>query len=205
MEASRSAPRVVALMGSYRLGGTIDTAVQEVLDGARERGASVTKIDLVDRRIEFCRNCRECMQLPGAERGRCVIDDNVAGILDEIDAADALVLGAPVNLGDVNALTRQFLERTAPYAFWPAGQPAPKLRRAERDKRAVLVTSGAAPSLLGRLLFAPLKTLRVLARNLGARPIGSLFIGQAGEHPASLDERTRKSARRLGERLVEGA
>ena len=31
--------KVVAIVGSYRKGGTVDTAVQAILEGARENGA----------------------------------------------------------------------------------------------------------------------------------------------------------------------
>ena len=41
------------------------------------------------------------------------------------EAADALVLAAPVNNLDVNALTRAFIERMVGYMHWPFGAEAP--------------------------------------------------------------------------------
>lgn len=67
------ARKVVAIVGSYRKGGTVDTAVDAVLAGAREHGAETKKIYLIDQHIEYCRNCRSCTQDPGETRGKCVI------------------------------------------------------------------------------------------------------------------------------------
>jgi multimeric flavodoxin WrbA len=198
--------RVVALMGSYRKGETIDRAVGEVLAGARGAGAETEKIDLVDRRVEFCWNCRECCREPGRMRGRCVRHaDDVDGILAALEGADAVVLGAPVNFGDVNALTRRLLERMVGYAYWPPGQGAPKVRDERVDKPGVVVTSSAAPAVLTRLFARSLGTLRRMARILGARTVGTLVVGLAGGQADRPAARARERARRLGVKLVRAA
>lgn len=61
--------KIVAIVGSYRKDGVIDTAVEAVLAGAREKGANTHTIYLTEHHIEFCRNCRTCVQTPGQERG----------------------------------------------------------------------------------------------------------------------------------------
>jgi multimeric flavodoxin WrbA len=89
--------RVVAIVGSYRTGGVTDRAVEAVLEGARLWGAQTRTFNLAEQHIEFCRNCRECTQQPGAERGLCKQQDDLEAMLKEIVAADALVLASPVN------------------------------------------------------------------------------------------------------------
>jgi multimeric flavodoxin WrbA len=101
----------VAIIGSYRKSGAIDTAVEAVLEGAREKGAQTHTIYLRDQHIEFCTNCRQCTQKPGEERGKCAQRDDLETILNEIEAADAVVLGSPVNYYNATALFRRFLER----------------------------------------------------------------------------------------------
>lgn len=194
--------RVVALMGSYRHGGVVDTTTELVLAAARARGAVTEKIVLIDEHVEFCGNCRACMQQPGAARGTCVIEDDVASILDRLTAADAIVLGAPVNFGDVNARTRQFLERMVPLATWPPGAPSPKLRDPRKGKRAVLITSSAAPGWMTRYLARPLKTLKRMAGMLGARPVDSIVVGLVPAHQATPSDRSRRAAERAAGRLV---
>ncbi|HIP52649.1 MAG TPA: flavodoxin family protein, partial [Chromatiales bacterium] len=57
--------RVMGIVGSYRKGGMIDTAVSEILRAAERDGALVSKVYLLDAHIEYCKNCRKCMQSPG--------------------------------------------------------------------------------------------------------------------------------------------
>ena len=86
------ATRILAVLGTYRRGGVLDSIVDEVLAGARERGAETEKVYLLDKHVEFCTNCRSCTQQPGPVRGKCVIEDDMESILTQIEAADALVL-----------------------------------------------------------------------------------------------------------------
>jgi len=199
--------QIIGLVGSYREGGTIDTAVSEVLAAAAEGGATTQKVRLAERRIEFCTNCRQCMQEPGTERGACIFrdDDDMESILQAIEGADAVVLGAPVNLGDINALTRRFMERCVGYTYWPWGtQGGPKIRDPQKARRAVLVCSSAAPGLLNNPLFGfhAMRSLAVLAGVLGAEVVGKLKVGSVLDQDFQLSERVRGKARALGASLV---
>lgn len=110
--------KVIRIVGSYRKGRTIDSAVSAILEGAKAKGAETKKIYLLDKHIEFCKNCRNCAQQKiEARRGKCVHDDDMEDILAEIDGADAVVLGAPVNFYNVTAVMKRFIERLLPYAY----------------------------------------------------------------------------------------
>ncbi len=195
--------QVVGIMGSYRKGGAIDTVVSEVLKAAQDQGADIAKIDLIDKHIEYCLNCRACCQEPGPQRGTCVINDDMEEILATLEWADAIVLGAPVNFGDVNALTRTFLERMVGFTFWPWEYPAgPKIRNQTMAKKAVLVTASSAPGLLTKLFARSLKTLKTMARLLGAKPIGVVVVGLVNEPEIRLRDKTRQAARKLGMKLA---
>jgi multimeric flavodoxin WrbA len=204
-EGPADAPRVVGLMGSYHPDGVTARALEAVLAGARAAGARTERIDLAAREIEFCRNCRACTQTPGPERGECVLHDDLDDVLSTLESADGLVLAAPVNFGDVNALTRRFLERMVGCGYWPFGQKAPAARSATRRRAAVLVTSSAAPGVLTRLFMRPLSTLRRMAALLHAQVVGTLVQGLAGDRAPRLDERHRRRAETLGRRLAERA
>jgi NAD(P)H-dependent FMN reductase len=195
--------KVVAIVGSYRRGGTVDTAVQAVLEGARENGAETQTIYLTDAHIEFCTNCRRCTQAPGVQRGQCVQQDDLQEILEQIDAADAVVLGSPVNCYNLTAIFRRFMERLVGSAYWPWGQAAPKFRDPRTARKAVLVASSAAPGFCIPLFTGAARALRVTARMLGARTVGKLWIGLSAQQPQPvLPARTLERARRLGRRLV---
>ena len=199
--------QVIGLVGSYREGGTIDTAVGEVLAAAAEGGATTRKIRLAEQHIEFCTNCRGCMQDPGTERGACIFrdEDDMESILQAIERADAIVLGAPVNLGDINALTRRFMERSVGTLYWPWGtQGAPKLRNPKSARRAVLVSSSAAPGPMNNRLFGlrAMRSLKVLAGMLSAEVVGKLKVGFVVKKDFQLSERDQRRARALGAKLL---
>ena len=195
--------RITGLVGSYRKGGVIDRAVEEILAAARESGAETTKIYLIDEPIEFCANCRACTQTAGVEPGQCVIDDRMAGILDEIQRSDAIVLASPMNFGTVTAVMKRFIERLVCCAYWPWGMASPKVRQRVHTKRAVVVASSAAPAIMGRWLTSLVGLLKKVARLLGAKRIDVLFLGLvAMEQRPDLGARAHAKARRLGRKLA---
>ncbi|MBN1506573.1 MAG: flavodoxin family protein [Sedimentisphaerales bacterium] len=201
------AKRIVAIIGTYRKGRTIDTAVSEVLRGAEARGVQTQRIYLLDKHIEFCTNCRSCTQEGSAgRRGTCVQKDDMDEVLRAIDEADGIVLGAPTNFFNVNALTRRFIERLVPYAYWPWNAKAgPKYRAAKPDKKAVTVTSTACPAFIAWFAMpGARKALKIAARTLGARVLQSLSFGTAGQTPeATLGQKDRRKAYGAGERLAD--
>lgn len=197
--------RIVAIVGTYRKGGVIDRMVDEVLASAQEEGAEATKIYLLDTHIEFCTNCRLCTQKEGAARGICPIADQMARILDVIEASDAIILASPVNFGTVTALMKRFMERLVCYAYWPWGMGAPKVRNTQTLRRAGLVVSCAAPALLARLMTPITGLLKKTAGLLGAKTVGVILVGLAArEERQDPGERARKKARLLGKKLAAG-
>jgi multimeric flavodoxin WrbA len=127
----------------------------------------------------------------------------MAPILDEIEASDALVLGSPMNFGTVTAVMKRFMERLVCFAYWPWGMNAPKIRDKRKRKRAVVVLSSAAPSLMARLSTQMTGLMKKTAGLLGAKTVWVLFVGLAArEQKQQVTERTRKKARRLGKKLV---
>ncbi|KAF0125478.1 MAG: hypothetical protein FD189_1571 [Elusimicrobia bacterium] len=198
------AKKIIAITGSYRRGGVIEQAAEAVLAGAREAGAETRLINLADLKIEFCNNCRSCTQEPGGKRGACVLRDEMDALLDAADAADGIVLSAPVNCFNVTAIFRRFMERLLPYAYWPWGALAPKMRLRTR-RPAVLITSSAMPSLFGRVATGAMRALRGAAEGLGFRPAGTLFIGMASlRKDAAPSPGELKKARALGRGLAGG-
>ena len=194
--------KVVAIVGSYRKGGTIDRVVEAVLDGAKEKGAQTHTIYLTDQHIEFCTNCRQCAQTPGSERGKCVQHDDLEPMLQEIEAADAVVLASPVNYFYVTAIYRRFLERLLGFTYWPPNwMPSPRVKL--QPRKAVLVASAAMPGFLIPLTTGAAKALRVTANMIGAKPVGHLWIGMATTDPHhALTPRTLNRARRMGIKLA---
>jgi putative NADPH-quinone reductase len=197
--------RVLIINGSYRVGGMTDQAVAAAAGALREAGAQTRIVNLRDYPIEFCTNCRECALEPGSQPGRCVIDDGMHGLIGEIEASEALILASPTNFGSVTAIFKRFMERLMPYAWWPWERPWPVYRKSGKPrKKALLISSSAAPAWLGRWIFGSIRQLAMTAKVLGAKPAGRLFTGYAGKPvERTLPAGSVEDARRLARRLLE--
>lgn len=196
--------KIVGIVGSYRKGHIIDSAVSAVLEGAEEGGAETKKIYLVDKHIEFCTNCRACTQEAEVTRGKCGQDDDMEKILKEIETADGVVLGSPVNFFSVTAIMKRFVERLVGFAYRPWGEKGPKLRTKKPNKKGIIITSSAAPASIGRILMpSALSVLKAAARCMGAKVVKRLYFGMvAGEEGQELGEKALGKAREAGKRLV---
>ena len=193
---------IVAIVGSYRKHGIIDQAVDATLEAAAQAGASTRKIYLTDYPIEFCRNCRTCTQPPGPQRGHCVIEDRLGDILEPMEQADGLILASPVNFGQATAITRRLLERMLGYTHWPWNSLAPT-PRLKPTKPAIIISSSAMPGWMARLGTGAARSLKNMARLVGARTIGQIYIGLAARAPEQqLHAATRRRAADLGRRLA---
>lgn len=197
------AKKLVAILGTYRRGCAVDTAVDAVLAGAREKGAETKKIYLIEKNIQFCRNCRECVQEPGKLRGQCVIEDDMEQILAEAESADALVIASPVNFWNVTAVFRQFLERLLVYTFWPWGKAAPSPRDRKSSRKALILASAAMPGPLIPFATGAPRALKNAAKLLGAKPTAKLWLGLVSKDPRPKhSEALLRRAREIGMRLV---
>lgn len=195
---------VLIINGAYRPDGHTDRVVAELARCLTEAGLKVESVVLRDTPIEFCHNCRECTQVPGINPPPCVIDDGMNALVERIEHADGFVFAAPTNFGTATALFKRFLERLTVYGIWPWGARVPRLRKqGVPPKPAVLVTSCSAPAWIGRWVFHAMGELRLAAKTVGARPVGTLLSGEVLAPPGTaLDGPTRYRVLRLGGRLA---
>lgn len=104
--------RVLGVVGSPRVGGNTDRMVDEVLKGAAGEGAEYKKIYLSKLTIAPCRACEGCKT-----RGRCIVEDDMQAVLDDLKAYDIWVLGTPVYFWGPTAWFKAMLDR-----FYGAGK-----------------------------------------------------------------------------------
>ena len=179
IEVEKMSKKLVVIVGSYRREGIIHQAVDQALRqvGESAQEVEIERIDLLDRQVEFCTNCRTCTQFPGEKPGDCVLQDDMEGIISAFESADYLILGAPVNFFNATALFRRFMERLICYSFWPWGKMSPRRRKKQRDKKAILISSSAMPGLLQPFFTGAPRALKVTANLLGARSVATLHLG----------------------------
>lgn len=70
----------------------------------------ITRVDVIDRQIAFCRGCFAC-KLGG---GRCVIDDDMREIREEILQSDLLLFSFPRHSYAMPAPLKNFVDRLLP-------------------------------------------------------------------------------------------
>ncbi|MFK8068576.1 MAG: flavodoxin family protein [Gammaproteobacteria bacterium] len=194
--------KIIGIVGSYRKEGMIDSAVSEILNEAENQGAEIKKIYLSDLHIDFCTNCRTCMQPPGLQRGACVLEDDMETLLAEIEQTEYLVIGAPININNLNALTRKFIERCIGFAYWPWGKAIPKIRKKQSSKKVVLVSASAAPAWIGRYFSGAMSAFRMLNKLIGAKTIGVLWVGMVNQEHMQLSSKDKSKAQALGRKLL---
>jgi multimeric flavodoxin WrbA len=98
--------RVLGIVGSPRRQGNTEILVDEVLSAAKEKGAEIEKVILGKLDIKPCRACNVCR-----DRGKCVHEDGMVGIIEQMREADAFVLGTPVYWWGPTAQFKAFLDR----------------------------------------------------------------------------------------------
>ena len=199
--------RILAVMGSYRKGRCVDKLVDEAIAGALSAGdVEVDKVTLIERRIEYCRNCLSCRDNPtDAERAPCAIRDDMDEIAPQIERADAFIFGSSIAIGTVTAVMKTFLDRVV-WCFarpgrWPLkGCPQPRTKR-ERSA-IILLASSVVPPIIRFTCDDATKVMRDVCEDaLNARVIGSLYAGAIEKRGL---ERYLPKARELGRRLATG-
>lgn len=198
--------KILAINASYRTSGITDQTVEVLRQAVETLGGEVEVVKLREYPLEFCRNCRVCTRHPGEDPGCCVLRDGMQGLIDKIEGADGYILASPTNFGSTTALFKRFMERLVVYAFWPGDMNCPQYRKARVvKKKALLVSSCAAPGLLGRYVFTTRKQLKMTAKTLGADTVGTIFTGLIGKEPhPQISPRVHRKSRRLAGKLMQG-
>ena len=101
-----SQKRVLGIVGSPRQGGNTEILVDEVLRGAEEAGAATAKVILDTLEIHPCRACDIC-----GETGKCVQQDDMVKLLDQMQESEVWVLGTPVYWWGPSAQLKTFVDR----------------------------------------------------------------------------------------------
>ena len=158
--------------------------VRAVLDGAKEGGAEVEALSLVDYDLRFRNACNVCF--PG---GACAFEDDLPAVYGRILAADGLVLGSPVYIDLVSGQMKLLIDRMAD------GIQCPSL--AGQYGCAVATSGDHAEDAVAKYLTHFLKML-------GATPVGELgvAIGTDSAAIASAEGRATELGRTLADAVA---
>jgi multimeric flavodoxin WrbA len=99
--------KVLGIVGSPRKGGNTEIMVEEALATARKAGAETEIVLVADKKIAGCDACRTCF-----ETDECRIKDDMQPLYEQMEEADAIILGTPVYFHNVSAQLKAIMDRT---------------------------------------------------------------------------------------------
>jgi len=183
---SETQVRVLGIVGSPRRGGNTETLVDEVLRGADEAGGHTEKAVLSEMNVRPCRACDACRRL-----GHCIIEDDMAALLEMMEDCQVWVLGTPVYWWGPTAQMKAFIDR------WYGVD-----RAVFRGRGVALVVPSGGGSVYSRLTVEMLESI---VPYLGMRHIATLRApGSSGRGSVRRDEALMNRAWATGRDAVKG-
>jgi multimeric flavodoxin WrbA len=189
--------KALVLNGSQRKNGTVATLLKHVTEGLPV-GSEVDWIDVCKLNMKNCTACMACRT-----KKTCVLPEDDAHIAGKkIADADALIIGTPVNWGNMCAPLKLLFDRTVPVFMdeSPRGIPVPQ----QKGKLAVLVTACTTPWPFNFLLPESRGALRALKEVLhyGGYKIVGTVVKPGTKKDREIPPRLVKKAQSLGAKLT---
>lgn len=132
--------KIVCVLGSPRLQGNSSAIAKRFCQEAETLGASVETFPLNKLSYRGCQGCMACK----TKLDRCILEDDLARVLDAVREADVLVMASPVYYGDVSSQLKAFIDRTFSY-LTPNFATDPNPSRLRPGKKLVFILAQAQP------------------------------------------------------------
>jgi multimeric flavodoxin WrbA len=203
---------ILAVCGSPIRGGNTETFLNEAIKSARGMGGvNVEMIQLAGKHIEDCRHCNWC--LTKQEEGKfCAIKDDMSEIYPKILAADALLLATPAYISRLSGYLATFLDRFRAVIRGKHYRAAMTGKVGGALTVAWMRNAGLETTLLSVISSLLMWSMVVVTPGEGTCPFGA--AGLSSDHGTGKadpkdklgvlkDELGMRSARTLGERIVE--
>jgi multimeric flavodoxin WrbA len=182
-------PTFLGLVGSARPWGNSELLARQVLRGAQAEGAAIQMLRLTDLHLQSCTGCMRCV-IGGKP---CPLDDDMAWLVESVQAADGLVLAAPTYFLGPAAVIKLIIDRL----LMVAGRVDEAL---PRPRPAVTIATAGLEGWRG----VTLPYLNALVAAFGYCPIDSLTAVAPGPGEVLLDGELMDQALAAGHRLGRG-
>lgn len=179
--------KILALIGSSRHLGNTELMVTEVAKSAAHEfpQIQVELLRLTELRLGYCNGCMSCAL---AEPSPCPLDDDMGFLMQQLEACDGLIVGAPAYTllppGPLKLIADRLILQLS-QRKWQAPKPA--------------VTVGVAGLQRWSEILVPLLNCMILAQ--GFKPVDAFLAYGAGPGEVLLDPQNPLRARSAGERL----
>ena len=133
--------KIVCLLGSPRSNGNGSTVAQRFCDTAEKLGAKIETFVLNKLNFRGCQACMACK----TKLDKCILQDDLAQVLDGIRDADILAVTTPVYFADLSAQLKAFIDRMYSYLV-PNFYNNPNPSRLTPGKKLVFIQTQGQPS-----------------------------------------------------------
>ncbi len=187
--------------------GNTHIMVEEFLKGAKEIGVEVENIFLTKKKIKPCLGCFDCwFKTPG----KCIIKDDMDGLLSKFLSSDIVVFATPIYIDNLTGIMKNFMDRLIPvidprFEKDENGECRHK-KRFEKYPKIVVISNCGFPEQshfqVLRLLF------KRIARNFHSEIVAEIYRGGGWLLKRSLVSKKlvldyKKLLRRAGREIVE--
>ena len=101
--------KIVVFKGSPRKNSFSTKLLEQVVEGAKSKGAEITAYDLNDPGIRGCQSCFFCRSHAG-----CATQDVLQPMYKDIEEADGVAVSFPLYFGGINGQCKSWLDRMYP-------------------------------------------------------------------------------------------
>ena len=126
--------KATCISGSQRPNGNTASVLNEIFRALQERDIEITYHCLGEKTINYCTGCKSCYT-----NEKCVINDDVPGIIDDLLHSGLVIMASPSYWGDVTGQMKVFIDRCAPCC---AADLTRQFKNAEIKGMAVAVRAG---------------------------------------------------------------
>jgi len=101
--------KIIAINGSPR-GEKSNTGVMidAILKGLNAPGNKIENIYLTSKNIKYCTGCYSCwIKTPG----KCIINDDMKNIIEQMAGADLIIFGSPLYFNNISGTLKVFFDR----------------------------------------------------------------------------------------------
>ena len=184
---------VLALAGSPVKGGSTDILLDQVLRGARMKGASVEKIYLRELEITPCNSCGKC-----EKTGECPINDDMKWLYKKLLKSHVIILASPIYFMGLPAQSKSMVDRCQ--AIWVRRFKLKK-KFGEGDRKGFFISVGGMER--PHLFKGAVATVKAFFTTIGVRYAGDLLFSKVEDkedimrHPTAI-----KDALEAGAKLI---
>ena len=126
------------ILGNTRVISNTEALTNILAEALADKGIDVAQVSLREKNVQSCVGCDKCHSIH--DSFGCVIEDDMAGIANEILSADLIVLASPIYTWMPTPPMKAVMDRFYAFTKYPKGSGAFNLLN--KQKIAMVATSG---------------------------------------------------------------